>query len=238
MVETWYELGKRYGITLAVLADIHARRVEETLSLVEQNKPDIILIPGDLVDGAAIEKCKEHSNFIEEAITNLNRIAQIAPTYYSIGNHEKQLTEAEIKELHGSKAVVVDNRYVNVSADLYIGGLSSGRNYHDKKASQKPDISFIAEFEKVSGFKILLSHHPEYYEPFLKDKGIDLIISGHAHGGQVRIGNQGLYSPGQGLFPKYTSGIHDGKLIVSRGIAGTELFPRINNKPETVYIFL
>ena len=128
MVETWYELGKRYGITLAVLVDIHARRVEETLSLVEQNKPDIILIPGDLVDGAAIEKCKEHSNFIEETITNLNRIAQIAPTYYSIGNHEKQLTEAEIKELNGSKAVVVDNRYVDVSADLYIGGLSSGRN--------------------------------------------------------------------------------------------------------------
>lgn len=238
MVETWYELGKRYGITLAVLADIHARRVEETLSLVEQNKPDIILIPGDLVDGAAIEKCKEHSNFIEEAITNLNRTAQIAPTYYSLGNHEKQLTEAEIKELHGTKAVVVDNRYVNVSADLYIGGLSSGRNYHDKKASQKPDISFIAELEKVSGFKVLLTHHPEYYEPFLKDKGIDLIISGHAHGGQVRIGNQGLYSPGQGLFPKYTSGIHDGKLIVSRGIAGTELFPRINNKPEIVYIKL
>ena len=238
MVETWYELGKRYGITLAVLADIHARRVEETLSLVEQNKPDIILIPGDLVDGAAIEKCKEHSNFVEEAITNLNRIAKIAPTYYSLGNHEKQLTEAEIKELHGTKAVVVDNRYVNVSADLYIGGLSSGRNYHDKKASQKPDISFIAEFEKVSGFKILLSHHPEYYEPFLKDKGIDLIISGHAHGGQIRIGNQGLFAPGQGLFPKYTSGIHDGKLIVSRGISGTELFPRINNKPETVYIFL
>lgn len=236
MVETWYELGKRYGITLAVLADIHARRVEETLSLVEQNKPDIILIPGDLVDGATIEKCKKHSNFVEEAITNLNRIAQIAPTYYSLGNHEKQLTETEIKELHGSKAVVVDNRYVNVSSDLYIGGISSGRNYHDKRASQKPDISFIPEFEKVSGFKILLSHHPEYYVPLLKDKDIDLIISGHAHGGQVRIGNQGLYSPGQGLFPKYTSGIHDGKLIVSRGIASTEMFPRINNKPEIVYI--
>lgn len=236
MVETWYELGKRYGITLAVLADIHARRVEETLSLVEQNKPDIILIPGDLVDGAAIEKCKEHSNFIEETITNLNRIAQIAPTYYSLGNHEKQLTEAEIKELYGSKAVVVDNRYVKVLADVYIGGLSSGRNYHNKKASQKPDISFIPEFEKASGFKILLSHHPEYYVPLLKDRDIDLIISGHAHGGQIRIGNQGLYSPGQGLFPKYTSGIHDGKLIVSRGIAGTEMFPRINNKPEIVYI--
>lgn len=236
MVETWYELGKRYGITLAVLADIHARRVEETLSLVEQNKPDIILIPGDLVDGTTIEKCKKHSNFVEEAITNLNRIAQIAPTYYSLGNHEKQMIETEIKELHRSKAVVVDNRYVNVSSDLYIGGISSGRNYHDKRASQKPDISFIPEFEKVSGFKILLSHHPEYYVPFLKDKDIDLIISGHAHGGQIRIGNQGLFAPGQGLFPKYTSGIHDGKLVVSRGISGTELFPRINNKPEIVCI--
>ena len=236
MVETWYELGNRYGITLAVLADIHARRVEEILSLVEQNKPDIILIPGDLVDGAAIEKYKEHSNFVEEAITNLNRIAHIAPTYYSLGNHEKQLTETEIKELHRSKAVVADNRYVNVSSDLYIGGISSGRNYHDKRASQKPDISFILEFEKVSGFKILLSHHPEYYVPLLKDKDIDLIISGHAHGGQIRIGNQGLFAPGQGLFPKYTSGIHDGKLVVSRGISGTELFPRINNKPEIVYI--
>ena len=62
--------------------------------------------------------------------------------------------------------VVVDNRYVNVLADLYIGGLSSGRNYHDKKSSQKPDINFLAKLEKVSGFKILLSHHPEYYEPF------------------------------------------------------------------------
>ena len=131
---------------------------------------------------------------------------------------------------------MADNRYVNVSSDLYIGGISSGRNYHDKRASQKPDISFILEFEKVSGFKILLSHHPEYYVPLLKDKDIDLIISGHAHGGQIRIGNQGLFAPGQGLFPKYTSGIHDGKLVVSRGISGTELFPRINNKPEIVYI--
>lgn len=99
------------------------------------------------------------------------------------------------------------NNYVNIMADLYIGVLSSGRNFHDKKSSQEHDISFIVEFEKVLGFKILLSQHSEYYEPFLKDKDIELIIYSHAHDGQVRIGNQGLYSPGQGLFPKYTSGI-------------------------------
>lgn len=236
MLETRYEIGNKYGMTLDVLADIHARRVEECIDVLEQNKPDIILIPGDLVDGAAIEKCSEHNRFIDTAILHLNRFSKIAPTYYSIGNHEKQLTEEEIVELCKSDAVVLNNRWVNVSQDLYIGGLSSGRNYHDKRASQNPDTRFIAEFERIHGFKILLSHHTEYYEPFLKGRDIDLIISGHAHGGQVRIGNQGLYAPGQGLFPRYTSGIHDGKLIVSRGIAGTELFPRINNKPEVVYI--
>ena len=187
LVETWYEVGDKYGITLAVLADIHARRVEECITLLEQNKPGLILIPGDLVDGAAIEKCNDHSRFIDTAISHLNLFSQIAPTYYSIGNHEKQLTEDEIGELCKSDAAVLNHSYVNVMAGLYIGGLSSGRNYYDKKASQKPDISFIAELEKVSGFKILLSHHPEYYVPLLKDGDIDLIISGHAHGGQIRI---------------------------------------------------
>lgn len=236
MVETWYDFGNKYGITLAVLADIHSRRVCECIALLEQSKPDFILVPGDLVDGAAIERTGNHNPFIKNAINVLNQFAQIAPTYYSIGNHEKQFTEKELGELYKSNAVVLNNNYVNVKANLYIGGLSSGRNYQDKNASQEPDIRFIPEYEKMNGFKILLSHHPEYYEPFLKDRKIDLIISGHAHGGQVRIGNQGLYAPGQGFFPKYTSGIHDGKLIVSRGVAGTELFPRINNVPEMMFI--
>ena len=127
---------------------------------------------------------------------------------------------------------------MNITDDLFIGGLSSGRNYNDANASQKPNIYFLSAFEKVDGFKILLCHHPEYYKKYLYDRNIDLIISGHAHGGQVRFLNQGLFAPGQGLFPKFTSGMHDGKLIVSRGIAGTELFPRINNSAEIVYIIV
>lgn len=88
----------------------------------------------------------------------------------------------------------------------------------------------------MKGFKIFLSHHPEYYESYLKGRDIDLIISGHAHGGQIRIGNRGLYAIGHSLFSKYTSGIPDGKFVVSSGVAGTELLHRINNKPEIVYI--
>lgn len=236
MVETWYAFGDKYGMTLAVLADIHARRTEECTALLERSKPDMILIPGDLVDGSEIKKYRDHSRFIKNAVGCLNRFAQIAPTYYSIGNHEKHLKPEEIDELSKSDAAVLDNRSVHAMADVYMGGLSSGRDYSVKNASQEPNISFLDEYEKTVGFKILLCHHPEYYEKYLQDKQLDLIISGHAHGGQVRIGNRGLYAPGQGWFPKYTSGIHDGKLVVSRGVAGTELFPRINNKPEIVYI--
>ena len=235
MVETWYELGEEFGIVLAVLADIHNRRVTEFLPIVEKNKPNLILIPGDLVDGATIEKTKGHERFVEDAVELLNWISEIAPTYFSLGNHEKQLTGTEVDGLYKSNAVILENRYVE-AGDLYIGGLSSGRNYHNKKASQKPDVEFLDEFEKVDGYKILLSHHPEYYEPYLKDRNADLIISGHAHGGQIRVFYRGLYAPGQGLFPKYTSGVHDEKLIVSRGIAGTEVMPRINNEPEVVFV--
>ena len=223
-------------MTLAVLSDIHSRRINEFLPIIEKRRPDFIVIPGDLVDGAKIRKARQHKNFIEDAIILLNRISRIAPTYYSIGNHEKHFIENEIEELYRSEAVVLQERYTRIADGLLIGGLSSGRNFHDKSDTQTPEIRFIDEFEKLLGYKILLSHHPEYYEPYLKNKDIDLIISGHAHGGQIRLINHGLFAPGQGLLPKYTSGIYDEKLIVSRGIAGTELIPRINNSPEIVYL--
>ena len=74
---------------------------------------------------------------------------------------------------------------------------------------------------------------------FLKKyKDIDLILAGHAHGGQIRLFGHGLYAYGQGLFPKYTKGIYDGKLIVSAGLANTSRFPRINNPPEIVFLTL
>ena len=86
------------------------------------------------------------------------------------------------------------------------------------------------------GYKILLSHHPEYYEPYIKELPIDLVLSGHAHGGQCRIFGQGLIAPGQGFFPKYTSGIYDERLIVSRGIGNQFIVPRVNNPREIIVI--
>jgi predicted MPP superfamily phosphohydrolase len=81
-----------------------------------------------------------------------------------------------------------------------------------------------------------LCHHPEYRDKYLKDRSIDLILSGHAHGGQIRLLGRGLYAPGQGIFPKYTSGIH-ANMIISRGLSNTAGFiPRLFNPREIVYI--
>ncbi len=105
--------------------------------------------------------------------------------------------------------------------------------------------AWLDDFEQADGYRILLSHHPEYWclrEPMLIDKKIDLVLSGHAHGGQWRIKGQGILAPGQGLLPKYTGGVYQGQygsMIVSRGLNNPYWFvPRWGNPCEIVYIQL
>ena len=91
-----------------------------------------------------------------------------------------------------------------------------------------------------------MCHHPEYWcmqPPMLKDHPIDLVLSGHAHGGQIRLFGQGLFAPGQGLLPRYTGGLYEGphgNMIVSRGLANTAPppIPRLFNPREVVTIRL
>jgi len=91
----------------------------------------------------------------------------------------------------------------------------------------------------IKGYKILLCHHPEYYERYIRGLDIDLTLSGHAHGGQIRIFGQGLFAPGQGILPQVTSGLYDGRLIVSRGLCNTAWpIPRLNNETELVMVEL
>jgi predicted MPP superfamily phosphohydrolase len=108
---------------------------------------------------------------------------------------------------------------------------------------QEQDYAWLDTFVQVPRYRILLSHHPEYWcleEPMLSKRNIDLVLSGHAHGGQFRLFGQGFFAPGQGWFPKYTSGIHHGKhgrMIISKGMANTVKFaPRLFNPTEVVYI--
>jgi predicted MPP superfamily phosphohydrolase len=95
----------------------------------------------------------------------------------------------------------------------------------------------MEDFASLPGYKLLMSHHPEYYARYLRPYDIDLIVSGHAHGGQWRIFGRGVYAPDQGLFPAYTSGLHEGRLIISRGVANSvPLVPRFFNPCEVVTV--
>ena len=166
--------------------------------------------------------------------------------------------------------VRLDALYYNDQNDrILIGGLTSayaisyrrfrnevniGRSEEDyvrypyrrrpKDIRKRPtDSMWLDDFVNEKGCKILLSHHPEYWcmrEPMLSRRKIDLVVSGHAHGGQWAVSGRGVYAPGQGLLPKYTRGIHYGpygRMIVSRGMTNPYDFaPRWGNPCEVVYI--
>ena len=106
----------------------------------------------------------------------------------------------------------------------------------------EPEIAWMDTFEQQQGYHILLSHHPEYWEPYLMNRRIDLVLSGHAHGGQIRLFGHGLYAPGQGCWPKYTHGVHTGvfgTMIISAGLSNTGgIIPRLFNPREIIYIML
>jgi hypothetical protein len=100
---------------------------------------------------------------------------------------------------------------------------------------------FIPRFAKEKGFKLLLLHHPERFEPYVKDTDIDLTLCGHTHGGQFRVGRKGrgFFVPGQGIFGKLAHGrFFGGRMIVSAGCSNTVAFPRVANPRELVVVDL
>ena len=201
------------------------------------------------------------------ALPFFSACASLAPTYVSLGNHECYLWEDDMALIQDTGCVLLDNNWVTFPDStakgyrmpVLIGGLTServtefrlykkARNIQDRYFTHQdeyigdgtPRRDWLDDFEKQEGYKILLSHHPEYWEPYIKEKRIDLVLSGHAHGGQIRFFGQGLYAPGQGFLPKYTSGVHagpNGRMVISRGLSNTSrLIPRLMNPPEIVYL--
>lgn len=205
------------------VSDLHDADNDIILSTIEECKPDGILVGGDYTHNAYLNK---------RGFEFLSRAANICPVYTSLGNHESITSDIQKKTLE-TGCTLLDNTFVNVDG-IIIGGLTSGYFYEDCL----PRLDMLNDFCNGNGYKILLCHHPEYYEKYLKDKSIDLILSGHAHGGQWRFFGRGVYAPGQGLFPKYTSGMYDGKLIVGRGLGSKVRIPRINNRPEVILLNL
>ena len=220
------------NITFAFVSDLHDRTNEPMLKIFEDNSIDAVLVGGDFVhNGKKYERGLEFLKLSSEKYS----------TFVEIGNHETKSGLDIIKLVKESGATLLDDTFIEYKG-VVIGGLTTGFDFGHKQSAfmrtPEPHLERLKEFENQKGFKILLNHHPEYYPRYLKDLNIDLILSGHAHGGQWRLGKYGLIAPGQGLFPKYTSGMYDNKLIVSRGANSVNLIPRINNKPEVVIIRL
>lgn len=213
----------RTPLTFAVASDLHNGPFEEAMPHIAQ--ADAVLIPGDLVD-------RHHAGYAN-AVAFLNRVGSMKPTFYALGNHEKKYPWlAEYWPLvEKSPVTVLDNRYM-LFEGMVLGGLSS-------HAMGGADGSFLPAMAREEGFKLLMCHHPEMFRPYVEKHDIDLTLAGHAHGGQVRIGKQGLYAPGQGILPKLTSGFYyNNRLLVSRGMHNATWAPRINNTCELIMLHL
>ncbi len=237
---------KNIDLHIAVVADLHTKDPAPVIEALKKIRPQAILCTGDMFKRFEPEnEIKNKSGFVffEEAV-------KVAPIYYCFGNHEIEGEERpEYPMVSGYRSVpayVIQNlknlgihmifdEYEPFNNSIYFGGLVSAR----WKEPQIPNMDFAEKFSSLDGYKILICHHPEYYEKYLKNIDVDMILSGHAHGGQWRIFGRGVFAPGQGLFPKYTSGIHDNKLIISRGCSNNTRYmyiPRFFNPREVLSI--
>lgn len=233
------------GYRIAQVSDLHNAEMggknERLLALLQEAEPDIIVITGDLIDSRRTD--------MAVALEFAERAAAIAPCYYVTGNHEARieeyaalkagLTELGVTVLENSQLLLT--RGEDAVALLGIDDPSFQTDYLSGDSEAVAAQALAALEIEHDRYNILLSHRPELLSVYARS-GVDLVLSGHAHGGQLRlpfIG--GLYAPNQGLFPKYDAGMYtEGSttMLVSRGIGNSLLPFRVNDRPEVLLIEL
>ena len=203
-------------LTVVQVSDLHDARYGakqcDLLDAIEAQRPDLIVCTGDLFN-------RRNGNAFQNAYTFIEEAVKLAPVYVVQGNHEAKLGAIGEKHLNAVKergAVLLFNESRDVCG-LHLIGLRQRASADELRALIDPNQ-----------FNLALCHRPELFESYV-GTGADLILCGHAHGGQMRIGSVALYAPQQGWFPKYTAGLYeiDGtKMFVSRGLGDTVPVPR------------
>ena len=233
------------GYRIAHVSDLHNAEMgdgnEKLLAMLRAAEPDMIAITGDMIDSRNTD--------VEVALNFAEKAMQIAPCYYVTGNHEARVSEYdELKAgLEACGVIVLENEreQIEMSGEfitiLGVDDPSFNTDYlfGDSASVVSSTLAEISTEDDV--FTVLLSHRPELFDTYVAC-GMDLTLSGHAHGGQFRLPFVGgLVAPNQGFFPKYDSGIYTENgtnMIVSRGIGNSLLPFRFNNRPEVILIEL
>ena len=233
------------GYRIAHVSDLHNTEMgkdnEKLLAMLRDADPDMIAITGDLIDSRNTD--------IEVALQFVREAVKIAPCYYVTGNHEARVNEyGELKAgMEAAGVTVLEDARTEIGMEgktitlIGVNDPSYQTDYLFGDSETVMNTKLEELHSEKDGFTILLSHRPELFDAYT-DHGMDLVLSGHAHGGQFRlpfIG--GLVAPNQGLFPEYDAGIYtDGNtnMLVSRGVGNSILPFRINNRPEVILIEL
>lgn len=231
------------GLKILQISDLHNQvfgiKQQKIIDLAVESKPDLIFITGDLID-------YRHPK-VDIALELVDSLREIAPVYLVSGNHEIWSEEWGNlqKELLSMGVKIMDDKIKIMERNgekIYILGVADGGNKIGESSNKfEEKIRKIVTGLNEKQVKILLSHRPEKFLNYVEN-GIDLVFSGHAHGGQVRLPLIGaLVAPHQGLFPKYTSGVYrhaKTNMVVSRGLGNSVLPLRIFNNPELVLVEL
>ena len=233
------------GYRIAHVSDLHNTEMgkdnEKLLAMLRDAAPDMIAITGDLVDSRNTD--------IEVALQFVREAVKIAPCYYVTGNHEARISEYdELKEaMEAAGVTVLKDAQTEISLTgefitlIGVNDPSYQTDYLFGDAKTVMNTKLEELHTEQDRFTILLSHRPELFETYV-DHDLDLVLSGHAHGGQFRLPFVGgLVAPNQGFFPEYDAGLYSmnhTNMIVSRGIGNSILPFRFNNRPEVIIIEL
>lgn len=223
------------GYRIVQISDLHnakfGKNNQKLVDRIRECAPDMIVLTGDLVDS-------NHTN-VDRVVQFVDEIVKICPVYYVTGNHEYWLDTSEYEKLMdglvSAGVVILDNQVVEISrgdAKFRLVGL-------DDKSLADGTLEALLSDEKE--LTVVLAHEPQYFARYA-GTGVDLVLSGHAHGGQFRLPFVGgIVAPDQGFLPEYTAGeyyMNGTEMIVSRGLGNSVIPVRLFNYPEIVCVEL
>lgn len=242
------------GYKIAVLADLHnksfGKNNERVIKQIKELKPDLILIAGDLL-------VRKNPKKFDVALIFLKELSKICPIYYGLGNHEQSIQSDDkkapvgyadyVNKVKNMGVVFLDNESISIkrkNKQICITGVSIEKIFFQKfKLPPMPEeyLQNLVGFLDKECYNILIAHNPTYFENYVSF-GADLIVSGHLHGGVIRLPFfGGMLSPQYRFFPEYDGGRYDKgskTMLVSRGLGGHTIKFRIFNRPEIVVVTL